>query len=131
MKGILILILILGIVGLIVNTISYFTNYKTSFLRVLIIWGGIKKRYGKQIVEKNLTIKPHDVTYDWVQTEFGDFKIELDLVDKPNRESYRYRLVVNKNGELIDDNTRDNDKFLIKLGLKEEPTRPTPNQRWY
>jgi hypothetical protein len=96
MKGILILILILGIVGLIVNTISYFTNYKTSFLRVLIIWGGIKKRYGKQIVEKNLTIKPHDVTYDWVQTEFGDFKIELDLVDKPNRESYRYRLVVNK-----------------------------------
>ena len=99
MIGILVLLLILFIIGICANLAGLIDGGLT-FLRRYILFQGFKKQYIGPLEEMGISFKPHN-HYNWVKTEFEDYRMELNFINKKERKSRRFNINVDSQGKLV------------------------------
>lgn len=99
MVGILVLLIILFIIGVVANLAGLLEGGLT-FLRRYILFQGFKKQYTKPLEEMGISFKPHN-HYNWVKTEFEDYRMELNFINKKERKSIRFKINVDSQGKLV------------------------------
>lgn len=99
MVGILVLLIILFIIGVVANLVGVIDGGLT-FLRRYILFQGFKKQYTEPLEEMGISFKPHN-HYNWVKTEFEDYRMELNFINKKERKSIRFKINVDSQGKLV------------------------------
>ncbi len=99
MVGILVLLIILLIIGVVANLAGLIDGGLT-FLRRYILFQGFKKQYTEPLEEMGISFKPHN-HYNWVKTEFEDYRMELNFINKKERKSRRFNINVDSQGKLV------------------------------
>lgn len=99
MVGILVLLIILFIIGVVANLAGLIDGGLT-FLRRYILFQGFKKQYTEPLEEMGISFKPHN-HYNWFKTEFEDYRIELNFINKKERKSIRFKINVDSQGKLV------------------------------
>ncbi len=99
MVGILVLLIILFIIGVVANLAGLIDGGLT-FLRRYILFQGFKKQYTEPLEEMGISFKPHN-HYNWVKTEFEDYRMELKFINKKERTSIRFKINVDSQGKLV------------------------------
>jgi predicted N-acyltransferase len=99
MVGILVLLIILFIIGVVANLAGLIDGGLT-FLRRYILFQGFKKQYTEPLEEMGISFKPHN-HYNWVKTEFEDYRMELKFINKKERKSIRFKINVDSQGKLV------------------------------
>ena len=99
MVGILVLLIILFIIGVVANLAGLIDGGLT-FLRRYILFQGFKKQYTEPLEEMGISFKPHN-HYNCVKTEFEDYRMELNFINKKERKSIRFKINVDSQGKLV------------------------------
>lgn len=102
--------LLISLIVIIVNLVSG-ADDGITFLRRYIIYQGFIKKYGEVFTELGVTVKPYDHEF-WEKSVYDDYRIEILCANKKERRSRRFKVYVDSQGNLSDE---DEEAELLEI----------------